>query len=91
MTACLDRIMRHIHQDTFGGREAPVVCLSDGTTVGEDGTITGNLEVTVLTRTGESRLLHTQSLDGISDETSLKDAFAEALSTVLSRHTKWPR
>jgi len=87
----LERIIGHIEQDSFGGRDAPVVSLKDGTHVDEDGVLHGALQIHIAKRNGEVALLHQESLDGISDEQSLKDAFAFSLSTILSKHSSWPR
>src|SRR3546814_522698 len=87
----LTRILSHIRQDYFGGRNAPEVRLRDGTKAREDGALIGGFDVVVRTRSGETALLHTQSLEGVADEKTLKDAFAAALSIVLANHAKWPR
>ena len=50
-----------------------------------------DVEIRIRTRDTKMELLHTQSLDGIKDETALRDAFAEGLSKVLANHDNWPR
>lgn len=87
----LEHILNQIKQDSFGGREAPVTSLKDGTHVDDGGNLQGALLVHIKRRSGEIALLHEQTLDGIRDETALKDAFANSLSIVLSNHSKWPR
>ena len=87
----LQRILTHIEQDKFGGRDAPVISLEDGTHVDADGVLFGALEIKISRRNGEVALLHREPLDGISDEIALRDAFATSLSTILSKHSSWPR
>lgn len=87
----LEHIMSQICQDKFGGRDAPVVTLSEGTGVGVDGRLHGSLIVEIGRRDGSMARLHEQPLDGIDSEAGLKDAFAQTLSTVLAKHTSWPR
>ena len=84
-------ILSRIRQDQFGGRDAPEVGLVDGTGMDENGVMRGSFEVRIRTRNGDKALLHTQSLDGISDQAGLEDAFATGLSKVLAVHNNWPR
>lgn len=84
-------ILSRLDQDRFGGRDAPEVSLVDGVKVDANGALIGTVEIRIRKSDGEMALLHTLSLDGISDERKLKDAFATALSTALSNHANWPR
>ena len=87
----LDRILDHVKQDKFGGRDAPTLRLMEGTSVAEDGALKGGFEVYIKTREGNEELLHSQSLNDVTSVKVLKDRFAEALSIVLANHRKWPR
>lgn len=84
-------ILSRLRQDRFGGRDAPEVALVDGATVDANGALVGTVEIRIRKHDGEMALLHTQSLDGVSDEQTLKDTFATALSKVLANHANWPR
>ncbi|MBO6769758.1 MULTISPECIES: hypothetical protein [unclassified Thalassospira] len=87
----LTEILGLINQESFGGRAAPVVSISDETTTDENGNLRGELEVKIARRDGEMVLLHQKSLHGISSESELKDMLADVLSKVLASHSKWPR
>ena len=89
--AALKRMLAQLRTDRFGGRDAPVVTLADGTDVGDDGVLHGALEVHIACRNGEMALIHSEPLDGIADADALRDALAAALSKVLANHTAWPR
>lgn len=89
--ARLKRILSQIKTDSFGGRDAPVVSLAEGTEIDGAGVLRGALEVHIARRSGAMVLIHRESLDGIADEAGVRDAVAEALSTVLGNHDGWPR
>ncbi len=87
----LEKILSRLKMDQFGGRDAPVVSLAAGTEVDANGILQGALEVHIPRKDGELVLIHTELLDGVSDETALRNALSEALSKVLSVHDTWPR
>lgn len=87
----LQHILRLIRQDSFGGRDAPVVSVSPDTGVGADGRLHGELRVHLRRRNGEMALLDSRSLDGLASRSDLEDAFADVLSRVLGAHNNWPR
>ena len=89
--ATLEQMLSQIKMDRFGGRDAPVVTLADGTDIDSDGVLHGALDVHINCRNGETALIHREPLDGIADGDGLRDALAEALSKVLANHTSWPR
>lgn len=89
--ARLKRILSQIKTDSFGGRDAPVVSLAEGTEIDGKGVLHGALEVHIARRSGTMVLIHRETLDGIADETGMRNAVAEALSTVLGNHDDWPR
>lgn len=91
LSAALDTILGQIKQDSFGGRDAPIVSVSEGGGVGADGKLRGTILVDILKRDGTMARLHEESLDGIDSIRGLKDVVAETLSKVLASHSKWPR
>jgi hypothetical protein len=87
----LEKILELVNQESFGGRAAPVVSVSDDTYADGDGVLHGLLEVKIAKRDGDAVVLQQQSLEGIDSEVALKDLLSEVLSKVLSNHSKWPR
>lgn len=87
----LDDMLTQLSLDQFGGRDAPVVTLSDDTAVDADGVLQGELRIHIRRASGESALIHTEPLEDVTTEVELRDAMAEALSKVLAVHDKWPR
>lgn len=91
LEASLKRTLAQIKQDKFGGRDAPIVSVSDDTEISVDGFLCGEILVHITRKNGDKALLHTQPLTGIRTEVELRDAFAEALSKILAAHNSWPR
>lgn len=91
LAAALGRMLSQLKTDRFGGRDAPVVSVSDDTAVDSAGVLHGTLNVHVARRDGEMVLLQSETLNGITDEKVLRDVLAETLSKVLSGHDAWPR
>jgi len=87
----LEEMLSRLKMDQFGGRDAPVVSLAAGTGVDTNGVLHGALEVHILRKDGALALIHTEQLNGVSDEPALRDALSDALSKVLSVHDTWPR
>ena len=65
--------------------------MQENTSVNKDGALQGGIEVFIRQRNGKEAKLHEQTLNGVTSLDALKDAFAEALSIVLAKHTSWPR
>lgn len=87
----LDRIIGQIRQDRFGGRDAPVVAVSNGGGVGADGRLTGSIVVDIKKRDGSMARLFEHPIEGLDSVEALEDVFAEVLSRVLADHSTWPR
>jgi hypothetical protein len=84
-------IIEKIKQDSFGGRDAPVVFISDDLEIQAGCIKSGSIIVKIQCKNGEMALLHEQPLEGITNDSELKNAFSEALSKVLASHSEWPR
>jgi len=89
--AYLTSALSHIAQESFGRRAAPVVTLSSDTHQEADGSLTGALEIRILTRGGEQPLIQRATFTKLSSKSEVDDLLGCTLSVLLMNHADWPR